>query len=106
MKNVLLFCCLSSWQRPLTLSSHSSTFAFLRPFRFGPGIEAKLDSINQLKVKGLVLGPLHNVQADQPNTLDLQKIDPEQGTAEELRSVLEKAHRKGKTSENSSWVTS
>ncbi|CAG04608.1 unnamed protein product, partial [Tetraodon nigroviridis] len=59
------------------------------------GIEAKLDSINQLKVKGLVLGPLHSVQADQPSTLFLGEVDPNQGTKDELRSVLEKAHRKG-----------
>lgn len=59
------------------------------------GIESKLDSINQLKVKGLVLGPLHTVQADRPSTLDLQTFDPQQGTKEELLGVLEKAHRKG-----------
>ncbi|XP_056298606.1 solute carrier family 3 member 2a [Pseudoliparis swirei] len=59
------------------------------------GVEAKLDEINKLKVKGLVLGPLHTVQADQPNTLDLQAIDPTQGTEEALVAVLEKAHKKG-----------
>lgn len=81
-------------------NSHSSTLGSLHPFCFCPGIEAKLDNINQLKVKGLVLGPLHTVQADQPSTLDLQEIDPEQGTKEELRSVLDKAHRKGRSSDN------
>lgn len=59
------------------------------------GVEAKLDEINKLKVKGLVLGPLHNVQADQPNTLRLQEIDPAQGTEKALMAVLEKAHKKG-----------
>ncbi|XP_034413261.1 solute carrier family 3 member 2a [Cyclopterus lumpus] len=59
------------------------------------GVEAKLDEINKLKVKGLVLGPLHTVQADQPNTLNLQAIDPTKGTEKALTAVLEKAHKKG-----------
>ncbi|KAM3591233.1 uncharacterized protein V6R79_025136 [Siganus canaliculatus] len=59
------------------------------------GLEAKLDNLNQLKVKGLVLGPFHTAQADQPNTLNLQEIDPTHGTKEHLVELLEKAHRKG-----------
>ncbi|XP_033465628.1 solute carrier family 3 member 2a [Epinephelus lanceolatus] len=59
------------------------------------GVEAKLDEINKLKVKGLVLGPLHTVQEDQPNTLNLQQIDPTQGNQDALVAVLEKAHKKG-----------
>nr|XP_020499339.1 4F2 cell-surface antigen heavy chain [Labrus bergylta] len=58
------------------------------------GIEGKLDEINQLKVKGLVLGPFHTVQEDNPLTLSLQKIETA-GTVEELKVVLEKAHKKG-----------
>lgn len=64
-------------------------------FPFFVGVEKKLDIINQLKVKGLVLGPLHTVQADQPNTLDLKEITPVQGTKEALAATLEKAHKKG-----------
>ncbi|XP_034425419.1 solute carrier family 3 member 2a [Hippoglossus hippoglossus] len=59
------------------------------------GVETKLDAMNQLKVKGLVLGPLHSVQANQPNSLDLKTIDPIQGKESELVAVLEKAHKKG-----------
>nr|XP_057923032.1 solute carrier family 3 member 2a [Doryrhamphus excisus] len=59
------------------------------------GVEKKLDNVNQLKVKGLVLGPVHTVQADQPNTLDLKQIDPTQGSEEDMLIVLEKAHKKG-----------
>ncbi|KAF7664271.1 hypothetical protein LDENG_00181750 [Lucifuga dentata] len=58
------------------------------------GVEKKLDNMNNLKVKGLVVGPLHNVQANQPNTLKLKDIDPSQGTQEELLALLEKAHKK------------
>lgn len=59
------------------------------------GAEKKLENINQLKVKGLVLGPLHTVQADQPNTLNLNEIDPTYGTEAALVAMLEKAHKKG-----------
>ncbi|KAM6949281.1 solute carrier family 3 member 2a [Aplochiton taeniatus] len=59
------------------------------------GVVDKLDNLNQLKVKGLVLGPLHTVQSGQPESLQLGDIDPMQGTLEELRTLLEKAHKKG-----------
>ncbi|XP_014888867.1 solute carrier family 3 member 2a isoform X2 [Poecilia latipinna] len=59
------------------------------------GLEGKLDQLNQLKVKGVVLGPLHVVQKDQPNTLDLKKIRSDHGTMEELEAVLQRAKKKG-----------
>lgn len=59
------------------------------------GVADKLDDLNQLKVKGLVLGPLHTVQQDQPTTLDFQKIDPSKGKESDLTTVLEKANKKG-----------
>ena len=62
-----------------------------------PGVEAKLGEIKQLKVKGLVLGPLHTVQTDNPNALLLDQIDPTQGKKEDLTAVLEKAHKKGRS---------
>ncbi|XP_056155996.1 solute carrier family 3 member 2a [Lampris incognitus] len=59
------------------------------------GVEKKLESVNQLKVKGLVLGPFHTVQAEQPNSLHFKEIDPNHGTKEDLRILLDKAHKKG-----------
>uniref|UniRef100_A0A3Q3WM58 Uncharacterized protein n=1 Tax=Mola mola TaxID=94237 RepID=A0A3Q3WM58_MOLML len=59
------------------------------------GVASKLDIINQLKVKGLVLGPLHTVQKNEPPTLELDVIEPKQGPKEALLSLLQKAHRKG-----------
>ncbi|XP_058252088.1 4F2 cell-surface antigen heavy chain-like isoform X2 [Hemibagrus wyckioides] len=59
------------------------------------GIENKLDSLNQLKVKGLILGPIHTVQANQMSTLNLEEIDPSLGTEEDLDNLLERAHKKG-----------
>ncbi|KAM9836388.1 solute carrier family 3 member 2a [Aulostomus maculatus] len=58
-------------------------------------VEAKLDNINQLKVKGLVLGPLHTVQANEPSTLSLKDISPTHGNEKALVAVLGKAHKKG-----------
>ncbi|XP_061664641.1 solute carrier family 3 member 2a [Syngnathoides biaculeatus] len=59
------------------------------------GVEKKLDDINKLKVKGLVLGPFHTVQADQRSTLNLKEIDPTQGSEKDLLAVVDKAHKKG-----------
>ncbi|KAJ8338064.1 hypothetical protein SKAU_G00370300 [Synaphobranchus kaupii] len=59
------------------------------------GLEEKLDSLSQLKVKGLVVGPLHNVQLDMPETLDFVSLAPEMGTEEQFESFLGKAHKKG-----------
>uniref|UniRef100_A0A672RQL9 Solute carrier family 3 member 2a n=1 Tax=Sinocyclocheilus grahami TaxID=75366 RepID=A0A672RQL9_SINGR len=57
--------------------------------------ENKLDYLNQMKVKGLVLGPIHTVQADQLSTLELTSINPEFGSEGQLISLLDRAHRKG-----------
>ncbi|XP_073692439.1 amino acid transporter heavy chain SLC3A2-like [Garra rufa] len=59
------------------------------------GVEEKLDYLNQMKVKGLVLGPIHTVQENQPTTLELTSINPDFGSEEQLISLLERAHRKG-----------
>lgn len=58
------------------------------------GVADKLDDLNQLKVKGLVIGPLHTVQANESVTLDLQLISPDHGAEEDLLALLEKAHKK------------
>uniref|UniRef100_A0A8C1THI3 Solute carrier family 3 member 2a n=1 Tax=Cyprinus carpio TaxID=7962 RepID=A0A8C1THI3_CYPCA len=59
------------------------------------GVEEKLDYLNQMKVKGLVLGPIHTVQADHLSTLELTSINPEFGSESQLISLLDRAHRKG-----------
>lgn len=55
-----------------------------------------MDQLNQIKIKGLVLGPFHTLQADQLNTLNLKEIDPTFGKKEELEAVLERAHKKSR----------
>lgn len=74
------------------------SFKFIFPFKLFPcylGVDEKLDYLNQMKVKGLILGPIHTVQADQSNTLELTSINPEFGTESDLQSLLDRAHRKG-----------
>ncbi|KPP72199.1 hypothetical protein Z043_108819, partial [Scleropages formosus] len=41
------------------------------------GLVEKIESLNQLKVKGLVVGPLHTVQKDVPTMLDFTKFNPD-----------------------------
>ncbi|CAB1351898.1 unnamed protein product [Coregonus sp. 'balchen'] len=64
----------------------------LGAFNQDKGIKDSL--LNQLKVKGLVLGPLHTVQKDQADTLDLVSMNPVVGTDQDLLILLEKAHKK------------
>ncbi|XP_039515831.1 4F2 cell-surface antigen heavy chain [Pimephales promelas] len=59
------------------------------------GVEEKLDYLSQMKVKGLVLGPIHTVRADQPDTLNLTSIKSEVGSENELESLLKQAHKRG-----------
>ncbi|XP_067302476.1 amino acid transporter heavy chain SLC3A2-like [Pseudorasbora parva] len=69
------------------------------------GVEEKLDYLSQMKIKGLVLGPIHTVEANKldtlnltSNTLDtpnLTSVKSEVGTENELESLLEQAHKKG-----------
>lgn len=79
-----------------TLTQHFIYYLFFSSsYFFLSGVEEKLDDINQLKVKSLVIGPLHTVQADQMTGLNLQEISAELGKAEDLDSLLKAAHKKG-----------
>lgn len=83
---------------PICENLHQHDISFSLHICVSLGVEAKLDNLNQLKVKGLVLGPLHTVQTDRPDTLNLQEVTPTQGDKEALISVIEKAERKGRSS--------
>lgn len=78
-------------------NSHRLSISFLTSLSL-LGLEEKLDGMTQLKVKGLVLGPLHSVQEDEPATLELDKISPIFGSLKQLEAVLAKAHKKGRSS--------
>ncbi|XP_004713549.1 4F2 cell-surface antigen heavy chain [Echinops telfairi] len=58
------------------------------------GLEGRLDYLNSLKVKGIVLGPLHTNPKDDVTGTDLKQIDPTLGSKEEFDRLLESAKKK------------
>ncbi|KAG9339020.1 hypothetical protein JZ751_024423 [Albula glossodonta] len=53
---------------------------------------AKLESLNQLKVKGLIVGPIHNAKADDPTSLNFVEIKAA-GSMEDFKKLIETAHK-------------
>ncbi|KAM6970729.1 solute carrier family 3 member 2b [Aplochiton taeniatus] len=58
------------------------------------GLEQKMDSLTQLKVKGLVVGPIHVAPVDDPNNMKFEEISPDAGTLEHFKGLLQVAHKK------------
>ncbi|XP_075401685.1 amino acid transporter heavy chain SLC3A2 [Tenrec ecaudatus] len=58
------------------------------------GLEGQLDYLNSLKVKGIVLGPLHINLKDDVTGTDLKQIDPTLGSKEDFDHLLEAAKKK------------
>uniref|UniRef100_A0A3P9JWB1 Glycosyl hydrolase family 13 catalytic domain-containing protein n=1 Tax=Oryzias latipes TaxID=8090 RepID=A0A3P9JWB1_ORYLA len=59
------------------------------------GLEQKVSTLSGLKLKGLVIGPIHAAPADDPMNLEFEEISPEFGNLEQFNSLLQTAHRKG-----------
>ncbi|KPP72530.1 4F2 cell-surface antigen heavy chain-like [Scleropages formosus] len=59
------------------------------------GVEEKLDHLSQLKVKGLVLGPIHVAAMDKLATLEFEEISSDAGTLDQFNSLIHMAHKKG-----------
>ncbi|KAJ8408925.1 hypothetical protein AAFF_G00247430 [Aldrovandia affinis] len=59
------------------------------------GLAEKMESLSQLKVKGLVLGPIHVTKADDPAELNFVEIAKEAGTLDEFRHLIKIAQKKG-----------
>uniref|UniRef100_A0A673H7M0 Zgc:158423 n=1 Tax=Sinocyclocheilus rhinocerous TaxID=307959 RepID=A0A673H7M0_9TELE len=89
-RRALLALFLLGWARLMMVSVQY--FLFLS---FSVGVEEKLDYLTQMKVKGLILGPIHTVQEDQLDTLDLVSVKSAVGTENDLKSLLDQAHKKG-----------
>ncbi|XP_068922279.1 amino acid transporter heavy chain SLC3A2 [Petaurus breviceps papuanus] len=58
------------------------------------GLKAHLDYLSTLKVKALVLGPIHKNLEDDLARTDLLQIDPSMGSQEEFTQLLETAKKK------------
>ncbi|XP_053304776.1 4F2 cell-surface antigen heavy chain [Spea bombifrons] len=85
------------WNKgPLYLIGNPETFQDSNEDAVGDikGIEQRLDSLSSLKVKGLVVGPLHVTKEDSLADTHLTEIDPKYGTEEHFRQLLEAAHKK------------
>lgn len=65
------------------------------PSSSSSGVEQKISSLSQLKVKGLVLGPIHVAPADDPMSLRFEEISPEVGNLEQFNGLIQAAHKKG-----------
>ncbi|OWK17564.1 SLC3A2 [Cervus elaphus hippelaphus] len=59
------------------------------------GLKERLDYLSTLKVKGVVLGPIHKNQEDDLTETNLEQIDPIFGSQEDFESLLHSAMKKG-----------
>lgn len=56
----------------------------------------KVDALSDLKVKGLIVGPIHVSTADQPDDLNLKEIAPSAGNLTDLEALILTAQKKSK----------
>lgn len=62
---------------------------------FPSGLAGKVQALDELKVKGLVIGPIHVSSADKPEDLNLTEISKEAGNASQFKEVIQAAHKRG-----------
>ncbi|XP_029315805.1 4F2 cell-surface antigen heavy chain-like [Cottoperca gobio] len=58
------------------------------------GVEQKINSLSQLKVRGLVVGPIHVAPADEAMSLRFEEISSKAGSLEQFKSLVRAAHKK------------
>ncbi|KAI4874389.1 hypothetical protein NFI96_013694 [Prochilodus magdalenae] len=58
------------------------------------GLPKKIDSMGKLKLKGLIIGPIHVSNADKLEDLNLKEVASDEGNLEDLKGVLAAAHKK------------
>ncbi len=60
------------------------------------GVESKLDYLKDLGVTGIYFTPINESPSNHKyNTADYNKIDPQFGTAEDIKNLVEQAHKRG-----------
>ncbi|XP_051960157.1 4F2 cell-surface antigen heavy chain-like [Xyrauchen texanus] len=67
-------------------------------FTKSPGLQDlanKIEKMDELKIKGLIIGPVHVSTADEHRDLSLNDISSETGTLEEFKNVIQAAHKRG-----------
>uniref|UniRef100_A0A4W5MQM9 Solute carrier family 3 member 2b n=1 Tax=Hucho hucho TaxID=62062 RepID=A0A4W5MQM9_9TELE len=58
------------------------------------GVEDKIDRLSQLKVKGLVIGPIHVAPLDNLVSLNFEEISSDAGNLEQFKGLITAAHKK------------
>ncbi|XP_050948718.1 solute carrier family 3 member 2b [Labeo rohita] len=59
------------------------------------GLTDKLQALDELKVKGLIIGPIHVSSADKPEELNLTEISKEAGGLAQFQELIKAAHKRG-----------
>ncbi|XP_078393923.1 4F2 cell-surface antigen heavy chain-like, partial [Cetorhinus maximus] len=59
------------------------------------GVGERMEEIAALKVKGIIIGPIHQTLPDNINKTNLTEIDSKFGNLEQMEKLLESARRKG-----------
>lgn len=61
-------------------------------------MEDKIDRLSQLKVKGLVIGPIHVAPLDNLVSLNFEEISSDVGNLEQFKGLITAAHKKSECS--------
>uniref|UniRef100_A0A8C3G190 Glycosyl hydrolase family 13 catalytic domain-containing protein n=1 Tax=Cyclopterus lumpus TaxID=8103 RepID=A0A8C3G190_CYCLU len=59
------------------------------------GVEQKVGYLSQMKVRGLVIGPIHMAPADDVMSLRFEEVSSESGTLDQFKDLVQVAHKKG-----------
>ncbi|XP_066501899.1 solute carrier family 3 member 2b [Hoplias malabaricus] len=59
------------------------------------GLEKKIEDVVKLKVKGLIIGPIHVSNADKHEDLNLKEISSDIGNLDDFKNVISAVHKKG-----------
>ncbi len=59
------------------------------------GVAEKVQTMDELKMKGLIIGPIHVSSADEPEKLQLTEISEEAGDLAQFQEVIKAAHKRG-----------
>uniref|UniRef100_G3PH96 Solute carrier family 3 member 2b n=1 Tax=Gasterosteus aculeatus TaxID=69293 RepID=G3PH96_GASAC len=59
------------------------------------GVEQKVGRLSQMKVKGLLIGPIHVAPADDAVGLRFEEVSSESGTLDQFKDLVHAAHKKG-----------
>ncbi|KAK9534274.1 hypothetical protein VZT92_009329 [Zoarces viviparus] len=84
----------SSWWNdgPLYQIGDIGAFSALKDLK---GVEQKVGHLSQMKVRGLVVGPVHVAPADDVMSLRFEEVSSESGTLDQFKDLVQAAHKKG-----------